>query len=134
VGSSSERLDSKLDEGPNELNSRKLLLRSSSELLDLLHQRFRNLQLFVGKVMPPGDARSKNAGGPKFFKTELFGIGGFILGIIPLRSPPGIVFGCLKVEVLDVWAHLDAEATGLIWQRVSNGENLMPRCPVGFDP
>jgi hypothetical protein len=134
VGSSSERLDSTLDEGSDELNSRKLLLRSSSELLDLLHQRFRNLQLLVGKVVPLGHARSKNAGRPKFFESELFGVGGFVLGVIPLCPPPGIVFGRLEVEVLDVWAHLNAEAAGLVWQRVSNGENSTPQCPVGFDP
>jgi hypothetical protein len=47
VGSSSERLDTTLDEGPDELDPRKLLLRSSSELLDLLHQWLHNLQLLV---------------------------------------------------------------------------------------
>jgi hypothetical protein len=40
----------------------------------------------------------------------------------------------LEVEVFDVWAHLDAEAAGLVWQRVSNGKNSTPQCPVGFDP
>jgi hypothetical protein len=37
VGSSSERLDPALDEGPDELNARKLLIRSGAELLDFLH-------------------------------------------------------------------------------------------------
>jgi hypothetical protein len=34
VGSSSERLDPALDEGSDELNARKLFLRSGSKLLD----------------------------------------------------------------------------------------------------
>jgi hypothetical protein len=127
-------LDSALDEGPDELDPRKLFLRSSTELLDLLHQRLCNLQLLIGKVMPPRHARSKNAGGPKFLESEIFVVGGFVLGVVPLRPPPRIVFGCLEVEVFDVWTHLNTETAGLIWQRVPNNENSAPQRPVGFNP
>jgi hypothetical protein len=133
VGSSSERLDSTLDEGLDELDSRKLFLWSSSELLDLLHQWLRNLHLLVGKVVPPRHARSKNAGGLKFFESEIFAVGGFILGVVPLCSPPGIVFRHLEVEVFDVRAHLNAKTAGLEWQRVPNNEDSVPQRPVGFD-
>jgi hypothetical protein len=108
VVSSSERLDSTLDGGSDELDARKLFLRSSSELLDLPHQRLRNLHLLVRKVMPRRHARSKNAGGLKFLESEVFVVGGFVLGVVPLRPPAGIVFGRLEVEVLDVRAHLNA--------------------------
>jgi hypothetical protein len=102
--------------------------------LDLLYQRLRSLQLLVRKVVSLGDTRSKNAGGMEFLESEVFAVGGFVLGIVPLRPPPGIVFGCLEVEILNVWAHLDAETSGLIWQRVPNNEDSAPQCPVGFDP
>jgi hypothetical protein len=134
VGSSSERLDSTLDEGLDELDSRKLFLWSSSELLDLLHPWLRNLQLLVRKVVPPRHTRSKNVSGLKFLESKIFGVGGFVLGIVPLRPPPGIVFGHLEVEVFDVWAHLNAETAGLEWQRVPNDENSAPQRPVGFNP
>jgi hypothetical protein len=70
----------------------------------------------------------------EFLESEVFAVGGFVLGIVPLRPPPGIVFGRLEVEILDVWAHLDAKTAGLIWQRVPNNEDSAPQCPVGFDP
>jgi hypothetical protein len=131
---SSERLDSTLDEGSDELDSRKLLLRSSSELLDLLHQRLRNLQLLVRKVVFPRYTRSKNAGGMEFLESEVFAVGGFVLGVVPLCPPPGIVFGRLEVEIFNVWAHLNAETAGLIWQRMPNNKDSAPQRPVGLDP
>jgi hypothetical protein len=126
VGSSSKRLDSTLNEGPDELDPRQLLLWSSSELLDLLHQRLRNLQLLVRKFVSPRHARSKNAGGLEFFESEVFAIGGFVLGIVPFRPPPGIIFGHLEVEILNIWAHLNTETAGLVWQRVPNNEDSVP--------
>jgi hypothetical protein len=134
VGSSSERLDSTLDEGSDELDARKLFLRSGSELLDLLHQRLRNLHLLVREIMPPRHARSKDASGLKFLEPEIFIAGGFVLGVVPLRPPAGIVFGSLEVEVFDVRAYLAAETTGLEWQRAPNSENSAPQRPVGLNP
>jgi hypothetical protein len=60
--------------------------------------------------------------------------GGLVLGVEPLRPPAGIVFQRSKVEVLDVRAHLAAEAAGLVMERAPNDENLPPERPVGFDP
>jgi hypothetical protein len=134
VGSSSERLDSTLDEGPDDLDPRKLLFRSSLELLDLLHQWLRNLQLLVRKVVSARYARSKNVGGMEFLESEVFAVGGFVLGIVPLRLPPGIVFGRLEVEIFNVWAHLNAKTVGLIRQRVPNNKDSAPQRPVGFNP
>jgi hypothetical protein len=134
VGSSSERLDSTLDEGPDELDARKLFLRSGSELLDLLHQRLCDLHLLIRKVMLPRHARSKNAGGLKFLESETLAGGGFVLGVVSLCPPVGIVFGRLEVEVFDVRAHLNAETIGLEWQRAPNNKNLAPQRPVGFNP
>jgi hypothetical protein len=84
--------------------------------------------------MPPRHARSKNAGGLKFLESEIFVVGGFILGVIPLRPPAGIVFGLLEVEVFNVRVHLKAKTAGLEWQRVPNNENSVPQRPVGFNP
>jgi hypothetical protein len=70
----------------------------------------------------------------KFLESEVFAIGGFVLGVVPLRPPPGVVLGRLEVEILDVWAYLDAETAGLIGQRVSNNKDSAPQSPVGFDP
>jgi hypothetical protein len=134
VGSSSERLDSTLNKGPDELDPRKLLLRSSLELLDLLHQRLHNLQLLVRKFVSPRHSRPKNAGGLEFFESEVLTVGGLVLGVIPFRPAPGIVFGHLEVEILDVWAHLNAETAGLVWEGAPNNEDSAPQCPVGFDP
>jgi hypothetical protein len=70
----------------------------------------------------------------EFLESEVFVVGGFILGVVPLCPPPGIVFGCLEVEVFNVWAYLDAETAGFVGQRVPNNEDSAPQCPVGFDP
>jgi hypothetical protein len=40
----------------------------------------------------------------------------------------------LEVEVFDVRAHLNAETTGLEWQRAPNNENSASQRPVGFNP
>jgi hypothetical protein len=134
VGSSSERLDSTLNEGPDELDARKLFLWSSSELLDLLHQWLRDLHLLIRKIVLPRHARAEDSSGLKFLEPEIFAVEGFVLGIVPLRPSAGIVFGRLKVEVFDVRAHLAAETAGLEWQRAPNNENSAPRRPMGFNP
>jgi hypothetical protein len=126
VGSSSERLDSTLDEGLNKLEARKLLLRSGSKLLDFLHQWLRNPHLLPRKVMPPGHSGSKYGGFLELLKPENFAVRGLVLGVEPLCPSAGIVFGCWKGEVGDVWAHLAAEAAGLEWQRAPNNENSAP--------
>jgi hypothetical protein len=84
--------------------------------------------------MSPRHSRSKNAGGLEFFESKVLAIGGLVLGIIPFHPPPGIIFGRLEVEILDVWAHLNAETAGLVWQRAPNNEDSAPQRPVGFDP
>jgi hypothetical protein len=134
VGSSSERLDSTLDEGSDELDARKLYLRSSSKLLDLLHQRLCNLHLLIKKIVLPRHAGSKDAGSLKFLKPEIFAFGGFVLGVVPLCPPAGIVFGRLKVEVFDVRAYLAAKSTGLEWKRTPDNKDPAPKRPMGFDP
>jgi hypothetical protein len=77
---------------------------------------------------------SKSCGGPKLFKPEVFTSGGLIFAIKPFRPPAKIVFGHLEIEIRDIWAHLTAESTSLIAQRVPDGENPAPECPMGFDP
>jgi hypothetical protein len=134
VGSSSERLDSMLDEGPDELDAQKLFLRSSLELLDLLHQWLYNIHLLIRKIVLPRHARSEGASGLKFLESKIFIVGGFVLGIVPLCPPARIVFGHLEVEVFNIWAHLAAGTAGLEWQRTPNNENLVPQRPVGFNP
>jgi hypothetical protein len=60
--------------------------------------------------------------------------GGFVPGIEPLHPLAGIVFRHLEIEVLDILAHLAAEAASLVVQRASNDENSAPERPVGLDP
>jgi hypothetical protein len=79
-------------------------------------------------------ARSKNAGGLKFLESKTFVVGGFVLGIVPLRPLARIVFGRLEVEVYDVRANLNAETAGLEWQRAPNNKDSAPQRPVGFNP
>jgi hypothetical protein len=102
VGSSSERLDPALDKGPDELNARKLFLRSGSKLLDFLHQWLRDLHLLIRNLMPPRHPGSKDGGGLKLLKPEVFATGELVLGVEPFRPPTGIVFGHLEVEVWHV--------------------------------
>jgi hypothetical protein len=102
-----------LDEGPNKLEARKLLLRSGSKLLNFLHQRLRDLQLLIRKIVPPGYTRPKDGGVLEFLKPEGFAVGGLVLGIEPFRPPAGIVFGRLEGEVRHIRAHLTAEAASL---------------------
>jgi hypothetical protein len=64
--------------------------------------------------MPPRCPRSKDGGGPKLLEPEVFASGGLVLGIEPLCPPAGVVFGHLEIEVWHVWAHLAAEAAGLV--------------------
>jgi hypothetical protein len=83
--------------------------------------------------MLPRHARLEGASRLKFLESEIFVVGGFVLGIVPLRPPARIVFGYLEVEVFDVRAHLAAETTGLEWQRALNSENSALERPVGFN-
>jgi hypothetical protein len=57
-----------------------------------------------------------------------------VLGIVPFRPPAGIIFGRLKIEVLNVRAHLAAETTGLEWKGTPDSKDLAPKCLMGFDP
>jgi hypothetical protein len=113
VGSGSKGLDSMLDEGSDKLDARKLLLRSGSKLLDLLHQRLHDLHLVIREIMPPGHTGSKDGGGLKFLEPEGFTVGELVLGIEPFCPPAGVVFGRLEGEVRDFWTHLIAEAASL---------------------
>jgi hypothetical protein len=134
VGLSSERLDQTLYKGANELDARKLFLGCGSKLLDFFHQRLRNLHFLVRELVPPRHPGSKDCGGSKFLKPEVFASVGLILGIKPFRPPTGVVFGRLEIEVWDIQAHLAAKATSLIAQGMPDGENPAPKHPVGLDP
>jgi hypothetical protein len=134
VGSSSERLDPTLDEGPDELNARKLFLRSGSKLLDFFHQWLHDLHLLIRKFMPPRHPGPKDGGGLKLLKPEVFTTGELVLSVEPFRPLAGIIFRHLEVEVGDVRTHLAAEAASLELQRAPDDENLAPKRPVGFDP
>jgi hypothetical protein len=59
---------------------------------------------------------------------------GFILGIEPLRPPARIVFYHLEIEVLDVLAHLAADAASLVVLRAPNDKNSTLERPMGLDP
>jgi hypothetical protein len=82
----------------------------------------------------PRHPRSKNGGGSKFLEPEVFASGGFVLGIEPFCPPARIVFWHLEVEVWNIWAHLTAEAAGLVAKWVPDGENPAPKRPMGLDP
>jgi hypothetical protein len=60
--------------------------------------------------------------------------GGFVLGIEPLCPPAGIVFWHLEIEVVDVLAHLAAEAASLIMLWTPDDKNSTPERPIGLDP
>jgi hypothetical protein len=123
-----------LDEGSDELDARKLFLQSGSKLLDFFHQWLRDLHLLIREIMLPRHTRSKDGGGLEFLKPKGFAAGELVLGVEPLRSPAGIVFGRLEVEVGDMRTHLIAEAASLELQRVPDDEDSAPKRPVGFDP
>jgi hypothetical protein len=93
VGPSGERLDPALDEGVDKLEARQFFLRRGPELLDLLHQRLRDLHLFFGQLMRPQRPRPKDVGRAKFIEHESLAGGWLLLGVEPLRPPAGIVFG-----------------------------------------
>jgi hypothetical protein len=99
VGSSSERLDPTLYKGMNELDARELFLGHGSKLLDFFHQRLHDLHFLVRELVPPRHPGSKDCGGSKFVKPEVFANGGLILGIKPFHPPTGVVFGHMKIEV-----------------------------------
>jgi hypothetical protein len=85
-------LDPTLYEGANELDTRKLFLGRGSKLLDFLHQRLGDLHFLISELVPPKHPRSKNCGGSKFLKPEVFASGGLILGIKPFCPPAEVVF------------------------------------------
>jgi hypothetical protein len=134
VGSSSEGLDSTLDEGSNKLEARKLLLQSGSKLFDFLHQWLRDLHLLVRKIMLLGYTGSKDGGVLEFLKPEGFAVGELVLGVEPFRPPAGVVLGHLEGEVRDIRAHLAAEAASLELQRAPDDKDSAPQRPVGFNP
>jgi hypothetical protein len=84
--------------------------------------------------MRPRRPGPKDVGRVKFIEPEPLADGGFVLGIEPFRPLAGIVLRRSKVEVLDIRAHLAAEAAGLVMERAPDDENLPPERPVGFDP
>jgi hypothetical protein len=134
VGSSSERLDPTLDEGPNKLNARKLFIQSGTELLDFLHQWLRDLHLLLGKFVSPGHSWSKGGGSSKLLEPKVFASGELVLGVEPFRPPAGFVLGRLEIEVGHVRTHLATEAAGLVLQWVPGDEDSAPERPVGLDP
>jgi hypothetical protein len=134
VGSSSERLDPTLDEGPNKLNAQKLFIQSGTELLDFLHQWLRDLHLLFRKFVSPRHSWSKGGGGSKLLEPEAFASGELVLGIEPFRPPAGVVLGRLEVEVGHVRTHLAADAAGLVLQWVPDDEDSAPERLVGLDP
>jgi hypothetical protein len=95
VNQSSEWLDPTLYESPNELDSRKFFLGRGSKLLDFLHQGLDDFHFFIRKLVPPRHPGSKDGGGSKLLKPEVFASGGLILGIKPFRPPAGVAFGRL---------------------------------------
>jgi hypothetical protein len=127
-------LDPTLYKGVNELDAQKLFLGRGSKLLDFLHQRLCDLHFLVRELVPPRHPGSKDCSGSKFLKPEVFASGELILGIKPFRPPAGVVFRRLEIEVQDVRAHLAAKATSLIAQGVSDGENPVPKRPMGSIP
>jgi hypothetical protein len=104
VGSSSERLDPTLYEGPNELDARKLFLRCGLKPLNFFRQRLYDLHFFFRELVPPGHPRSKNCGGSKLFNPEVFASGGLVFGIKPFCPLARIVFGRLEIEIRDIGA------------------------------
>jgi hypothetical protein len=84
--------------------------------------------------VPPRHPWSKDGGGPKLLEPEVFASGGLVLSVEPFRPPARVVFGHLEIEIWHVRAHLAAKDAGLVAQWVPDGENPVPKRPVGFDP
>jgi hypothetical protein len=84
--------------------------------------------------MLPRHARSEDASGLKFLKSEIFAVGGLVLGIVPFRPLAGVVFGCLKIKVFNVRAHQAAETASLERKGTPDNKDPAPKCPMGFDP
>jgi hypothetical protein len=103
-------------------------------LLNLLHQRLRSLHLFLRQFVPPRHPGTNGGGRSKFLKTEVLASEEFVLGIEPLHPPARIVFGYLEIEVVDVLAHLAAEAASLVMLWAPDDENPTPELPMGLDP
>jgi hypothetical protein len=84
--------------------------------------------------VPPQHLGTNGGGRSKFIKTKVLAGEEFVLGIEPLCPPARIVFGCLKVEIIDILAHLAAESASLVMLWVPNDENPTPERPMGLDP
>jgi hypothetical protein len=52
----------------------------------------------------------------------------------PRHPPARIIFWHLKIEVVDVLAHLAAEVASLVVLRAPDDENSTPERPMGLDP
>jgi hypothetical protein len=103
-------------------------------LLNLLHQRLRSLHLFLRQFVPLRHPGTNGGGRSKFLKTEVLASEEFVLDIEPLRPPARIVFGHLEIEVVDILAHLAAEAASLVMLWAPDDENPTPERPMGLDP
>jgi hypothetical protein len=84
--------------------------------------------------MPPRHPGTNGGGRSKFIKTEALASEEFVLGIKPFRPLVRIVFGHLEVEIIDVLAHLAAEAASLVMLWAPDDENPTPERPMGLDP
>jgi hypothetical protein len=127
-------LDSALNEGPDELETRQFFLWCGPKLLNLLHQRLCGLHLFFGQFMPPRHLGTNGGSRLKFIETEALSGKEFVLGVEPLRPLARVVFRHLEVEVIDVLAHLAVEAASLVMLWAPDDENSMPECLMGLDP
>jgi hypothetical protein len=134
VGSRSQRLDPKLDEGLDKLEIGQLFLWCGPKLSNLLHQRLRSPHLFLRQFVHPRHPGTNGGGRSKFIKTGAPASEEFVLGIKPLRPLARIVFGHLEVEVIDILAHLAVEAASLVILWVPDDKNPTPERPMGLDP
>jgi hypothetical protein len=95
VNPSSKWLDPTLYESFYELDARKFFLGRGSKPLDFLHQGLGDFHFFIKKLVPPRHPGSKDGGGSKLLKPEVFASGGLILGIKPFCLSAKVVFGRL---------------------------------------
>jgi hypothetical protein len=66
--------------------------------LDFLHQRLYDLHFLIRDLVPPRHPGSKNCGGSKFLKPEVFASGGLVLGIKPFFLQPGLFSGIWRLK------------------------------------
>jgi hypothetical protein len=114
VGPSGERLDPALNEGANQLEARHFFLGRGSKLPNLLHQGLRDLHLFFGQLVRSRCSGPKDVGRTKLVKPKFLPDGGLVLGVKPFLPLAGIVLRHLKIEVLDIKAHLTAKTASFI--------------------